>query len=398
MNNKLCFYLIPLLSLALAEMTSAANFIQTNSFAIGEGEVLSGEFWLAANSIQIKGEARNDLFLLSTGESWGAQDEKQGAILLSGKFEDDVWALGNTIALTGAIRDHARLLAKAITIDGSVSNSSILIGNSVHVTKSAHLGSDTLIAGENTIMEGDIAGNLTVFCKSATLAGKISGNTKITAADIIVLPQTEIAGNLIYASPTELVLDKNVVLHGQLIREAEAAAKTKPATLISWPSILMQSWFFLGAICVGTLMLVIFPGFTDESARQVQASFWKCMFTGFIAVSLAPMACFFLAISIIGLPLASLIAMSLLILTYLSKITVALMLGTFIVRRRNAGFKALPVLGLGLALLYLITGAGLLGVIFWFLIVCLGIGGMIFAGIEKRNAECRRPNEETRPV
>lgn len=384
MNKTLYFSVIAGLCLTLAQMAGAASFIQTNLFVSGEGDVLADELWLAAKSIELKGRARNDLFLLSTSDSWGSQDEKEGAILLSGKFENDVWALGNTITLTGAIRDHARLLAKTITLSGVVSNGSVLIGNSVHVTKSADLGADALIAGENAIVEGNVAGNLTIFCKSATLAGKISGTVKITAADIVVLPQAEIGGDLIYASPTELVLDKKVALGGKLVREAEAGAKASPKPLISWPSILAQSWFFLGALCVGALMLGVLPGFTGESARQIQTSFWKCMFAGFIAVCLAPMVCLFLGISCVGLPLALMIAMALTLLAYTSKIIVALMLGTVIIRRRSPAIKALPVMGLGLALLYLITGAGLLGMIFWFLIVCLGIGGMIFAALAQR--------------
>lgn len=389
MNKTSYFSVIAGLSLTLAGMTSAASFIQTNLFTIEEGDILSDELWLAAKSIEIKGQARNDLFLIATSDSWGLQAEKEGVILLSGEFENDVWALGNIITINGAIHDHARLLAKTITVNGVISNTSLLVGNSVQVTKSARLGADTLIAGENAIVEGNVAGNLTVFCKSATLDGNISGNVKITAADIVILPRTEIGGDLIYASPTELVLDKNVSLRGKLIREAEAVTKAKPRPLISWPSILVQSWFFLGAICVGALMLALFPGFMDESARQIQTSFWKCMFAGFIAVSLAPMVCIFLAISLVGLPLALLIGMALLIMTYTSKIAVALMLGSLIVRRRIPGFKALPVLGLGLALLYLITGAGLLGMIFWFLVVCLGIGGMIFAVLAQRSSSAK---------
>lgn len=386
MYNKTMRFLLALgLGLTLIRPVAAATgFIQTNSFLLGEGEVLNEDLWLSANSIEIKGQVKNDLFLLAAGQSWKDRNEQDGSILLAGQFENDIWAVGNTIGLTGVVQDHTRLLARMITINGVVSNSSIFIGNSIHLAETARLGRGAWVAGENVILEGNVAGDSVVVGKNVTLAGKFAGNVRIMAGDIVVLPQTRIGGNLIYRSPTELVLDKDVVLNGQLIREAEPVPKAGRKPIISWPSLFMQSWFFLGALCVGALMLFLFPAFTEESAAQIQNSFWKCMAVGFVAVCLVPFVCFFLAISLIGLPLAFLAAAAFFILTYLSKIVVALMIGILIIRRKSPGLKAWTALGLGLVLLYLAAGAGLSGIIVWFLIVCLGIGGMTFAFLARR--------------
>lgn len=385
MNNKTsCFLLVVGLGLMLIRPAVATSFIQTNLFSLGEGEVLDSDLWLSANSIEIKGQVKNDLFLMATAGSWKTQNEKEGNILLAGRFENDIWAIGNTIHLTGAVQDHVRLLARIITINGAVSNSSIFIGNSIHLAETAHLGRGAWVVGENVILEGTVDGDSVIVGKSVTLAGKFTGNVRVTAGDIVVLPQTRIGGNLIYSLPAELVLDKGVVLNGQLIREAEPVPKAGHKPLISWPSLFVQSWLFLGALCVGALTLFLFPAFLDESSAQIQNSFWKCMATGFIAVCLVPCVCVFLAISLIGLPLAVLAAAVLFILTYLSKIVVALMIGILILRRKQTGLKAFTALGLGLVLLYLAAGAGLAGIIVWFLIICLGTGGMLFAFLTRR--------------
>lgn len=384
-NNKIsCLLLITALTLTVVRPADATSFIQTNSFSLGEGKVLSNDLWLSANSIEIKGQVENDLFLMAAAGSWKTQGEKEGSILLAGRFENDIWAIGDTIGLTGVGQDHARLLARMITINGAVSNSSIFIGNSILLAETGHLGRDAWVLGENVILEGSVDGESVIIGKSVTLAGKFAGNVRVTAGDIVVLPQTRIGGNLIYSAPAELVLDKNVVLNGQLIREAEPVPKAGRKPIISWPSLFLQSWLFLGALCVGALMLFFFPAFMEESATQIQNLFWKCMAVGFVAVCLVPFVCFFLAISLIGLPLAGLVAASFFILTYLSKIVVALMIGILIIRRKHTGLKAFTALGLGLVLLYLAAGAGLSGIIVWFLVVCLGIGGMIFAFLARR--------------
>lgn len=385
MQNKIAYFLLMFgLSFSGFQTAGAANLIQTNLFSLGKGEVLNDDLWLSANSVEIEGQAKNDLFLMATASSWKTQDEKDGNILLAGQSENDVWALGNTITLTGAIRDHARLLARIITVNGSVSNSSIFAGNSIHLTQTARMGRDVLVFGENVIMEGNVDGNLIIFCKSVTLAGKCAGNVRVAAGDIVVLPQTQITGDFIYSSPSELVLDKGVVLRGRLIREAEEISKAERKPLISWPSLFLQSWLFIGALCVGALMLFFFPVFLNESAAQIKNSFWKCMAVGFVAICLVPFVCFFLAISLVGLPLAILTALTFTVLSYLCKIIVALVIGALIVRNRHQGFKAFPAMGLGLVLLYAAAGSGLAGSIVSFLIVCLGQGGIILALLARR--------------
>ena len=372
------------LALMLSTPAIATNFIQTNLFVLGKGKILNNDLWLSAESIEINGRAKNDLFMMATAGSWSTPNEEAGNIFLAGQLENDVWALGNTISLSGTVLDHARLLAKSIIISGSVSNSSVLAGNSILLTKTARMGKDVIVFGEDVIMEGKTDGNLTIFAKNATLAGKCGGNVRITAGDIVVLPQTQIEGDLIYTAPTELVLDRDVIVRGRLVHEGEETAKEGRKPLTSWPSVFYQTWLFTGALCVGALMLFLFPVFLNESVAQIQSAPWKCTAVGFVAACLVPMSCFFLAISFVGLPLALLAAMIFTVVCYISKIVVALFIGLLITRSRRRGFMAFPIMGLGLVLLYAVAGSGLAGSIVSFLIVCIGMGGIILAALTRR--------------
>lgn len=389
--EKKTAYLILMLGMVLAlnRPAGAATFVQTNSFRINESEIIAGDLWLSANAIDIRGAAKDDLFLLATAATWKTRAARDGAILLAGQFANDVWALGNKIDLTGQVQDHARLLARIITVSGSVSNSSMLAANSIHLTPAAQLGRDVRLIGENIMVEGSIDGNLNIVGKDVTLAGLISGDVNLTAAEIAVRPPTRINGNLVYRAPQELVLDKNVVVQGRLIREAEEITPATRRPLIAWPSLLLQFWLYISALGVGALALGLLPAFLEDSAHQIRNSAWKSLLIGFIGVGLAPLVCIFLAISIIGLPLAILAAMFFWIMIYLSKFTVALALAALIFRRKVYGIRAFPVMSLGLALLYLAAGTGLLGALIWFLIVCLGLGGMISAYSAKRPGSAR---------
>lgn len=386
MDKRLHLFLSIVFTVVLAGPAMALSFIKTNSFVSGENDVLTNELGILAVSIQIKGQAQNDLFLLATSGSWGSQSNTDGNILLDGKFENDIWALGDTISLGGAVSDHARLLARSVTISGAVSNGLTTAGNSIHITDSALLNNDVMLFGENIIIEGNIHGNLATFAKSVTINGTISGNVNLTAGDIVVLPRTRIGGDLVYSSPAELVLDKGVTLHGQLIREEEVVSKAERTPIISPPSLLIQSWFFTGALLAGALLLLLFPVYLNESASQIKISFWKCLLTGFIAACLVPLLCVFLTISCVGLPLALLIASAFLILAYAGKFAVAMALGAIIIRQNSHGIRVLPRMAVGLVILYLVAGMGLAGMVIAFLIACLGTGAMINTGMARRTS------------
>lgn len=387
MRNTICQFAAALaLALAAAMPARAMDFIQTNRFNLGAGEVLDKELWLSAESAAFLGEARNDLFLMVSSGAWGGLNPEDGRLTLAGRLENDVWALAGNIDLSGSACDHARLMAKSIVISGSVSNSAILAGNSIHLTAASSMGRDVMIFGENVIVEGNVDGNLTVFAKSATLDGQCSGNARITAGDIVVLPRARVAGDLVYTSPAELVPDKEAVVGGRLVRVAEEVSEAGPRPLVSWPSIILQSWLLAGALCVAALMLFLFPAFMHESASQLKLSAWKALAVGFVAACLVPFACFFLAISIVGLPLAALAAMAFMVMAYLAKVAVALFLGSLLIRPETRGIRALPAAGLGLLLLYAAAGSGLAGNIVSFLIVCLGLGGFIMAAFARRAA------------
>lgn len=363
----------------------AAMVLQTNRYATAAGEIISDELWLSAGAIDLQGEAQNDLFLVAAAQHPGGGNATDGAILLGGACHNDVWALGNRVSLTGDARDHVRLLAKTVVISGSVSNNAILAGNSVQIASSAHLGRGAWIVGENVALDGDIEGDVSVWCKSVTLSGRVGGNLRLAGNDIVVLPKARIGGDLVYTAPTEIALDKGVRLGGQLRREIDPGAPSIRKPFLAWPSIITQAWLFLAAFGTGLALLFLCPGFMDESAGYIRDSFWKSVFTGFIAAAVFPMVLLFLAVSIVGLPLAAMCFFLAMLMIYTAKIAVALAVGILILRRPGRGMKGVPALAIGLALLYLLAGAGLAGVLIWFCIVCVGAGAMILAAAARRN-------------
>jgi len=274
------------------------------------------------------------------------------------------------------------MLAKTMIVNGCISNSAMLFGNTIQLAKNSQLKADTWLIGENLIAEGQVHGNLTMTGNKVTLSGIFAQNVSITAQDIIVLPDTEIRGNLIYRCPSELVLDSKVILNGDLTRKA---IPQKQLTYMG-TDIFLQLILFFGALLVGTIFMALFPEFTRQSAFKVRKSMWTCLFAGFITFFLLPMIAFFAILSIVGIPFAVILTLMFIILIYMSKIIVAIMVGSLIFQHtERQSFKILFFsLLTGLILVYIGVGAGIVGLAIWFFVTIAGLGALLLTLFSKK--------------
>ncbi|MFC1461823.1 hypothetical protein ACFLQR_04825, partial [Verrucomicrobiota bacterium] len=288
--------------LTAAPLARATEFVQTDAFTLSERETLASDSWILATTITLAGNASDDVFLCAAADSFLGQDEKAGAISLSGRFENDVWAIGKSIDLAGPVLGHARLLAKRISVTGPIAQSAILLGNTVDLAETSELKAGGIIVGEDLFAKGRVQGDLSLKGKKVTLSGTFGQNVRVAAPDIVVLPGTEIMGNLTYRSRSDLFLDDSVIVHGELVKEA-IPGNVSGWTPFSQSSIMFQCWLFLGALLAGSVFVRLFPSFTERSVVKVRKSVWTCMLFGMITFFLIPVVVFFSMVSIIGIPL-----------------------------------------------------------------------------------------------
>jgi hypothetical protein len=367
---------VVLIWLGLSSLALGIEFSRTNQYTLAANETLATELWLAAGRITLAGRAQDDLFLLGASETMKA-DGTNGVVTLAGEFQNDVWALGNIVELSGQVGDHARFLARTVTVSGSIARGALLMGSAVHLTKTSRLNGAAWLMGENLVAEGTVQGRLTMMGPNVTLAGMFATNVHVTARDIVVLPGTRIAGNLVYRSATELMLDKDVQLDGRLIREPMPVSPSG-GFFASLQSPAVQIWLFAAALVVGAVFFRLFPQVGRQAAEHLALSFWKCLLVGFLVLALSPMVCLLAAISLVGLPFSLLVMAFLGMLMYLSKLVVAVYVGRLGLFGRW-GASLVRAFFLVLLLLYIGASAGAVGIIIWFLIVCAGTGSLVLA-------------------
>ncbi len=357
-----------ILLLFIAQASFAIELIQTEQFITPEGEILTKETWISAQTINIDGEASNDLFAVAA------------AINLDGTFHGDVWGGGETVGAAGIFRDDVRLMSRTVQVAGTFHKSLTAIGNTIKIERTAILHKNMLCLGENVIVEGSVDGNVRIMAQRVTLGGQIGGNVSLVTREISVLPGTVINGDLTYTAPKELVLSPSVILNGELTREFET-----PPTLQIFKSDLITHFIFgLAALVTGLVLIGLFPHYTGASLHALRTARGLSGLIGFVALFMLPVTASLLLLTLIGLPLSILLFLFYFILLYLSKIVVALALGSAILRRREFSKRtAVAPLALGLLIIYALTSLAAVSLLINILIAILGLGALLLALFKK---------------
>lgn len=365
--------------LGLCPAALGDRVVQTNLFTLAESEAIGDALWLAAGRIDALGTMRDDFFFMASQNTMLEDQAAPSTVRLAGTFENDVWGAANDIALSGTVFDHARLFAQVLSVSGTIHNGAVLAGTTVTIATNACIGGPTFIFGEAMICEGRCEDDATFMGVSATLSGLFLGDVRITASEIAILPGTEILGNLIYSSASELVLDRNVILHGAMVRSAREAAGGANSSPFSMSNLLAQSWLYCGALLTALMFLRLFTRPSAAAALDVRGSFWKCLLAGFVGIALLAMTAVFSAFSVIGLPLAGVCLLAACLLLYLGKIFAGAALGLAVLRRPVAGsFGGLfGACAIGMWLLYLAANVPVLGLIIQVFSTLAGIGALI---------------------
>lgn len=360
------FWFIGVLLLSLN--AQAIEFIRTNQFVVSENESIPEETWVSAQIATISGVFSNDLFATAP------------EITLSGNFNGDVWCVGDSITGTGIFRNSARMISRTTQIQGTHYGSVIAAGTTVKIDRTAILYSDLLCMGENVIIEGSIRGKAHILAQRVTLGGQFNQNLSIAAQEIVVLPSTIINGNLSYSAPDELVLPSSVILNGELERRVPTVA----ARHLLKENLAVHFMFALAALVVGLVFCGLFPRYTGTTLYLLRESRGLCSLAGFAGMVVLPLASFFIFVTLIGIPLSALLFLFYLILLYLSKIVVALWVGSAILKRNEFNRQKLAApLTLGLLVLYALTSILAAEMVVNILVVILGLGALLIALFKK---------------
>ena len=324
----------------------------TNALVLPAGAQIEEEALWAANSVDIQGMAVRDLWLLATA-----------AVRFDGKSDGDL-----------------RAFSASATIGGTVQGNLLAYANGLQLTTNSAVRGEAALFGADLICEGVVEGDARLFAKSATLGGRWGGDVRIYADEIRIAPGTQIAGDLVYTSSKPLVFDASVAVGGTVkqrnVLPPEAPLRSRLAR---------HGYLFLAALLVGMPFVGFFPMVAGGAVRKLRVAPWRTLLAGLAALLFGPFLIAFAFATIVGIPLALMLAALYGALLYLAHVVIALWLGHALVRTSGPQTfaRVLSALAVGLFILYFAAAIPGIASFLAFPVVVLGSGSLVLAFLQR---------------
>jgi len=318
------------LFLALPLSAQAFSVKADDSVYIAEDETVIGNLYAAGANITVDGTVVGDVIC-------GAQ-----SVNINGKVEGDVICGAQSVNINGEVGGSVRAAGNTVNINGKVARGVQAFGASIVLGKDAQVGWDMFIAGANGEIRGKVGGDLHGGAANVVIAGEVGRNVRLKlderveseakgikfkkiSSPLTITKEAKIGGEVVYTAGREGDIEEGAMIIGEVTYNPVKFEKSKRQILYGWAWSRLYSIFT--ALVIGLVLISIWRKqiirLTDRMLDKVGVSIgW-----GAVVMFLTPIIAILLLITVIGIPLAFLLAGAWLIAIFLSKILVGIMIG-----------------------------------------------------------------------
>ncbi|MEI7452293.1 MAG: polymer-forming cytoskeletal protein [Candidatus Falkowbacteria bacterium] len=381
MSKKL-FLKIGLFALiALVLPFSAARAFEVrsgDSVYIPKDQIISGNFYTAASNLTIDGQILGDV--ICAGQN----------VVINGKVDGDVICAAQSLNINGEVNGNVRVAGNNIDINGAVARNVNLMSATALISANAKVGRDILLAVDKSEFRGTVGGSIYGAANNLLVAGTVGDgiNVKIGQYNgdkntgLIIADGAKVAGNVTYSSEQEAKINKDNV-GGQIVRQAESQAR--PNLFLAY--IMSQFYAIFSALLVGLIIVSLWRKTTIKITDRIKTDHWASIGWGFILFFVSPIICIILALTVIGIPLALILAGLWLLANFACKLLTAIFIGRLIFKKlkQKESEKLLLEMTVGVFVCWMIFSIPILGWIASLWAICMGCGAswLVFRKIEK---------------
>lgn len=303
----------------------------------------------------------------------------------SAVVDNSFMGFGQKVDVNGSVINSTRVFAQDFTLRGHVERNVMAYAQSILIDTRAWVEKDVSFGCAQMIMRGRIGGNLSGSASTVTISGQIDGDARIEAEKIVVLQGAIIGGRLRYNSKNEPKVEDGAQILGGVERIPDDEKKDDKGYTIG--SFFWDTWWYLGSLALGAVMLALFRSFMVDVAGNITDATIRTLGLGILFLICLPIAAIAVALTLIGVPAAVLIALLWLTLLYLADIFTGLAIGNWLLGRLRKGTAPRPFVSLALGLLVVTVLCALpwIGWVVGSIISALAMGGFFVAAYNARS-------------
>jgi cytoskeletal protein CcmA (bactofilin family) len=339
------------LVVGFAGMATAQAVKTGDTVFVGAQETVDGMLFAAGSTVDIAGEVNGDVYC--AGQT----------VSISGTVRGDVFCAGQTVRVSGTVEGSVRIAGQSVNFAGKISDSATVGAQSLLTESGSTIGRDLLGGSESATLNGTIARDLAIGATSLVVNNQVGRNIAGGVENLTLTSSAKVGGDITYQSPNQPRIADNAQIIGTVNR-TEPKQQPKATYIAPFALTFLTVLYIFTALMLVILALALFiPRVMHEATTAAIKKPGKTTLVGFVYIILAPVVVITLMVTVIGIPLATMILLVWLITAMLSGPFAAYLLGRLLLRRSNSPLLIALVGGTVLLAMYLIPFVGLLALI-----------------------------------
>ncbi|MCI3950991.1 MAG: polymer-forming cytoskeletal family protein [Burkholderiales bacterium] len=228
-----------------------------------------------------------------------------GRVSVGQPVRGDAVVAAGSIDLSSTVGDDLRAAGGVVTLAARIDGEALIAGGSIAFGRDAEVLGRVWLAGGDIAVAGKLRSGIRIYGKNIVILGEIHGPVALYGEQIEIVGSARIVGEVRYSSPNEIRIDPKAQISGGVTRTAAAFEFPRPH-LPGLPAV--RPLLLLGLLAAGALLLSLFPRFTAHALKTLGAFPIKSIGLGTAIFFSLPPVILLLTITIIGIPIALMLA------------------------------------------------------------------------------------------
>jgi hypothetical protein len=238
-----------------------------------------------------------------TGPIHGDLVAAAGRISAEYPIDGDAVLAAGSIDVRGRIGEDLRVAGGFVTLTGPVQGEALIVAGSIAFGPDSDVGGRAWLAGGDVAVAGRFGRDVKVYARNILVLGHVAGDIHLYGTTIELLPTARIDGNVTYVSNTPIKIYPGATVTGSVTREP---GRLPALRMPGWPP--FRPLLMFGLLAAGALLLALFPRFTASTVQTVRGSPLGSLGLGTAIFFSLPPVILLLVISIVGIPIALVLA------------------------------------------------------------------------------------------
>lgn len=237
-------------------------------------------------------------------------------------INNDLIAAGQTASIQGVTTlGDMRVAGKDITITDSMAYENITVGGETVIVKGVDANA-VILAGKTVSFDGTCS-DLSIFASDVFIDGTVHGDVVVGSSNVVVGTNARITGTLYVSAPQDPVMERGAEVANVEYTKTDSGTSVSPdqvtevaESLVSTLSIVLIVLGILGTLIIAVLAEWLFKRHTAAAAELIRTRTGAFIGTGIIGAIAAPIVVVILCCLVVTLPVAGVLTLALLAMTF----------------------------------------------------------------------------------